>query len=449
MGKDTIMDLGGGTYSVRSLNAKTGMVISAKAEDSAKPATKQGFVDGTEDGNTDKWQNWGADNLWPTRVRKIMEASTVAAPLVFKAVCQMYGTGLTYWVEKREADKITKDFSEIPEVEEFLENNNVDYIALERMMDFKYFNNLWNEFIFNHKFTKIVETNHLEGEFCRVSQQNEKSHEFEFIGFLGNWETPDLKKVEKIPNIDWKRKSVNDIFKAAKSKNKFAVHSKFPSPGRPIYGAPAHQALYNNKGWLTYSNRIPRILNAMLDNGMKLKYHIQIPSSYWKSVYDKWQTYSEEKKTELKKAKLEEMHKWLTGDDSSMSSFISEFATDKVTGKKLPGWEITEIKDSSTLDKEIISSQESDSHISRALGIDPSLAGLQPQGGKMGAGSGSDKRTAFQNAISMSKAEQLVVLDFLYVIGKVNKWPKGLKWGFQHEIPTTLNEDKSGKTDEV
>lgn len=449
MGKETVYDLGGGTYSVKSLNTETGMMISAKSEDSAKPSTKKGFVDGTVDGTTDKWQNWGTDNLWPTRVRKIMEASTVAAPLVFKAVCQMYGTGLTYWVETREGDKITKDFSEIPDVETFLESNNIDYIALERMMDFKYFNNIWNEFIFNVSHNKIVETNHLEGEFCRVSQQNETTHEFEFIGFLGNWETPDFKKIEVIPNIDWKRKTINDILKAAKSKKKFAVHSKFPSPGRPIYGAPAHQALYNKNGCLAYSNRIPRILNAMIENGLSVKWHIQIPSSYWKSAYDKWDTFSEEKKTSTKKEKLEEMHKWLSGEDNSMSSFISEFATDKMTGKKLPGWEINEIKDSSTLDKEMISSQESDSHISRALGIDPSLAGLQPQGGKMGAGSGSDKRTAFQNAISMSKAEQLVVLDFLYVIGKVNQWPKGLKWGFQHEIPTTLNENKSGKTEEL
>jgi hypothetical protein len=181
---------------------------------------------------------------------------------------------------------------------------------------------------------------------------------------------------------------------------------------------------------------------------MNIKHHIKIPANYWKSVHPKWDELNDTERKAKKVEKLEQMNDWLTGEDNTMKSFISEFGVDAM-GKKLPGWEIEEVKDSSTFDKELLTSQESDAHISRALGVDPSLAGLQPQGGKMGAGSGSDKRTAFQNAISMTPAEQIVVLDFLYVIGKVNGWPSDLRWGFQHEVPTTLNENKSGTTKTV
>lgn len=446
MAKRKVEYLGGGAYA-GIVNMDKGFVITSQVEDAAAPATKQPKINDDIEGTTDKWVNWGTDNLWPTRVRKLMESSTVAAPLIYKAVCQMYGTGLVYWQNVRDENGVKKDFSTIPEVEEFLENNPVDYISLERMMDYKYFNNIFQEFIFNSSETnkKIIETHHLEAEFCRLSEQDSTSNEFKKIGFYGDWENLEAKNVTSITNVPWLRRSQAEILDA--DTKKFAVHSKFPSPGRSIYGAPPHQALYNKDGWLVYSNQIPKILNAVLKNGMNIKYHIKIPSTYWRAVFPKWDQFNEKQQREKKKEKLEEMNDWLTGVNGSMKSFISEYATDKVTGKALPGWEIAEIKDSSNFDKELLTSQESDAHISRALGIDPSLSGLQPQGGKMGAGSGSDKRTAFQNAVSMTPAEQLVVLDFLYVIGKTNGWPSNLRWGFNHQIPTTLNENKSGQTE--
>ncbi|MDX1642040.1 MAG: hypothetical protein R3220_10105, partial [Balneolaceae bacterium] len=431
------------------INLDKGFVIESRSTEAAKAPAKQPLLNNEEFGEEGEWQKWGSDNLWPSRVRKMMEASTIAAPLVFKAVCSMYGTGLTYWQDVRKEGELVKDFSEISEVENFLAVNPVDFISLERMMDYKYFNNIFQEFILDMSSNpKIVETHHLEAEFCRLSVQNKKTNEFDFVGLHGDWENFDPKQMEKIDNVPWRRMTVEQIKAIGMKKRKFATHSKFPSPGRAIYGIPAHQALYNKDGWLTYSNNIPIILNAVFKNGMRIKHHIKIPATYWKVAFPKWDTYSDDQQKTKKKEKIEEMNDWLTGVENSMKSFISEFGVDHM-GNKLPGWEIDEIKDSSTFDKELLSSQESDAHISRALGIDPSLAGLQPQGGKMGAGSGSDKRTAFQNAVSMSPAEELVVLDFLYVIGKVNGWPPNLKWGFRHEVPTTLNENKSGKTETV
>ena len=151
--------------------------------------------------------------------------------------------------------------------------------------------------------------------------------------------------------------------------------------------------------------------------------------------------------TEKKAKKLEKMEEWndfLKGTNNVKKSFMSEFMIDPVTKKPLAGWKIEVIPDNENFNKEIISSQESDAHIARALNIDPSLAGLQPQGGKMGAGSGSDKRVAFLNGISMSHAEELIILDFMYFIKRVNKWPNNVKFCFQHEIPTTLDKNNNG-----
>lgn len=443
MSEVIISEHGGNVYSTQGINPQKGILISAMAG-GKKPAAKEPLLNPDIDGETSGWQNWGDDNLWPTRIRQQLEKSTVAIPLIFKVACSMFGVGVRYWTESIDNNELKKSFEPIPEVEEFFQNNAVDNIALERIMDFKFFNNMFQEFIFSENGAKIVSTYHLEAEYCRLSIQDLKTHEHKNIGYFGDWENITADKVDKILNCSWRKKSTEDIIKSFSSQGKFAVHTKFPMPGRPIYGVPPHVALYRTNGWLEYSNEIPVILNSMIKNGINLKYHITIPADYWSTVYPDWSNYSEEKQKQKRVEKITEISDFLSGSENVHKSFVTEVAIDSLTKKPLAGWEFKVINDKSTLDKEILSSQESDAHIARALNVDPSLAGLQPQGGKMGAGSGSDKRTSFLNSISMSHAEELYVLEFLHVIKKVNGWPSNIKFGFLHQVPTTLNENKNG-----
>jgi hypothetical protein len=448
MSKDkTVFGTGAG-LSMQSVNLESGVVISALAP-SSQPGdgipTKEPLLDKDVDGITDGIHNWGQDNLWPRQVRLKLEESTVAAPLIFKAVCAMFGTGVTYWFEDRSNGELTKRFDVNEEVDMFFRNNAIDYISLERLMDYKYFNNIFQEFILSNNYAKINRTLHLEAEFCRLAEQNEKSNFIENIVFLGDWENKSALDGEKIPLIyprlqdkDYIQKTVN------KKEKKFAVHSKFPSPGRGYYGVPPHVALYRRKGWLDYSNAIPEILNAIVDNSMNIKYHIEVPAHYWTSVYPEWNTYDEKKQEALQVKKLQEMNDFLSGKNNTMKTFISEYTVDRTTGKEISGFKINVINDETKMDTHLLTSQESDAHIARALNIDPSLAGLQPQGGKMGAGSGSDKRVSFLNGVSMSHAEEIVVLDFLYIIARYNEWPSNIRFGFLHDVPTTLDKNRTG-----
>lgn len=433
----------GGVFGTQGMNVEKGILISASSG-ASKPASKDPLINPDIDGTNGEWQNWGTDNLWPTRIRKQLEKSTVAIPLIFKSVCAMFGMGVRYWTESIEDGQLKKSFDPIESIEEFFLNNDVNNIALERMMDFKFFNNMFQEFIFSENGQNIVETYHLEAEFCRLSIQDTTSHEHKLIGYFGDWENVSADKVIKIENCYFRKLSSTKIKEKFAKKGKLSVHTKFPMPGRPIYGVPPHVALYRTNGWLDYSNEIPVILNSMIQNGMNIKYHITIPADYWQTVYPDWASFSEEKQKVKRKEKITEISDFLSGSENVHKSFITEVAIDQLTKKPLAGWEIKVINDKSSLDKEIFSSQESDAHIARALNIDPSLAGLQPQGGKMGAGSGSDKRTSFMNAISMSHAEELYVLEFLEVVKKINEWPSNVRFGFMHQVPTTLNENKAG-----
>jgi len=442
--QDFVFGSGGGAVVMQGVNLKRGFAITALNGDMAATPTKEPYLDETGQYSSEDFMWWGQNNDWPRMVRQKIEQSTIAAPLIFKAVCAMYGIGVRYWVENFENGSLKKEFVSVPEIDMFFENNAIDYIVLERLMDFKYFNNIFQEFIISMNGEKITHTFHLEAEFSRISKQNEKTHEFDFIGFAGNWDSLDVKKLTKIPKIDPHRHHVNAWKSRAMSYKKFAVHSCFPSPGRPYYAVPTHAALYKKGGWLDYSNAVPEILNAIVNNAMNIKYHIQIPATYWTAVYKDFNLKKEEERKKIVQEKLEEMNKFLTGKDATMKSFISEYAIDPITGKEMPGWKIESLDDKTKVDHHLLTSQESDQHITRALGIDPSLAGLQPQGGKMGAGSGSDKRTAFVNALAMSHPEEKIVLDFLEVVKKYNNWPANVRFGFIHEVPTTLDNNKSG-----
>jgi hypothetical protein len=355
----------------------------------------------------------------------------------------MFGEGVIYWTEKK-GEKIEKDFSPIPAIEDFFTQNDIDTWAIEQLMDFKYFGNTFSEFIFNGLNTVVENIYHKEAEFSRVSLQN-KALVSEFMGYSGKWgeiDPTDIRLLDKT--------KLNDISaQARKGKHKLAVHCKFPAPGRKYYGIPAHVGLYRKDGWLDYSNAIPVTMNRMINNTVSLKYHIQIPYEYWESIYPEWKTYKEAKRNALMEEKLQEMDKWLSSSESAYSTFISHFATDPISRKPLAGWKIESIEDRIKKDEWIPGTQEADQQIARALNIDPSMAGIQAQGGKLGAGSGSDKRTGFLNSLSLSKAEQHIIFEPLRIIAKINKWPANVKFGFGHTAPTTLDKNPTGSQKQV
>jgi hypothetical protein len=142
--------------------------------------------------------------------------------------------------------------------------------------------------------------------------------------------------------------------------------------------------------------------------------------------------------------KMNEMNTYLLGSENAGRNFYSHFGIHQATGKEIPGWKITELKDPIKKDQFLTSLQEADMQTARAIGVDVSLANISTQSNSMGAGSGSDKRVGMDNTISASYAEQMIVLKPLRTVGIVNGWPSNVKWTFEHIVPTTLNENKSG-----
>jgi len=93
------------------------------------------------------------------------------------------------------------------------------------------------------------------------------------------------------------------------------------------------------------------------------------------------------------------------------------------------------------------SSEKADAQIVQALGIHPSQMGLQPQGGKMGAGSGSDQRESYNTGISLNTIEQDLILEPLNWIATYNAqtdpdWD--ITFMIDHTRHTTINNKEDG-----
>lgn len=83
----------------------------------------------------------------------------------------------------------------------------------------------------------------------------------------------------------------------------------------------------------------------------------------------------------------------------------------------------------------------------RAVGVDPTLVGDGP-GKKMGGGSGSDKRIAFNIYVALLQAYRDVILEPLYFIAEYNGWRKkykGLKFKTVEVELQTLDQGNTAK----
>jgi hypothetical protein len=391
--------------------------------------------------------DWGSGNDWPQKARLKVEKSTTAFPLIKKLASIVFGKGFTYYKEVYEADgTITRDFTRIAEVDTFLMTNDIENFLMERLFDLYLSGNLFCEFILNKSLTKIVNINHLESEFSRFKRV-EPDQTLNTVLYSGTWPTPKQTPTE-LPFCIKANQNKDFIKQKFSGKKKFVTQSYLPSPGRTVYAMPPHGALFRDNGWLDFGNSVPEIMNAINKNAWNIKYHIQIPHDYWQTINKKFDGLDDKQKNAFIDSQISKMNDWLSGNANGGKTFVSHFFRD-MNGKEMPGFKIEVLDDKTKKDSYLTSVQESDIQVSRAYGVDSSLSNIQPQGGKMGAGSGSDKRTGFENQVNTSFLDVLVVTEPLRLVAHYNDWPTNLKFGFIHEIPTSLNENKSGSKTEI
>lgn len=410
--------------------------LKAKKADMATPPVPQWTEGGLQ------WAWWGDDDLLPTKMRQKIEAVPIAGAVLAKKISMLEGNGLVYFKTKDLAKGAKVERAYMPAVEDWLLENRVEsewYPA--QCADYSLPFNSFSEIVFSNDKSRATGLYHIGAEFSRLSKAN-KVNQVDWL--LYSYHFPfgtaqaDTNRLA-IPLYKWYDR---ERFMGSLRGNKMAWHTRFHTPGMIYYARAWWLGLFKEGGWLDVSSDVPKIVRAMQKNQITLKYQILIPETYFIVRYPDWTTYTAEKRTKIINDKTKEINQYLAGVDNTGKSLVNVFKENEITGVGMGKIEILAIDDKAKTGTWVPDSFAADAQIVQGFGMDPSQIGLQPQGGKMGAGSGSDKRESFNLLTTLNTPDQIRILEPLNWISRYNKW--GVTFMVDHTMHTTTNDQENG-----
>lgn len=404
-----------------------------------------------------RWAPWGTNDRFPTEVRRKLEKVPQAGNAVYKLIARMYGNGLGYYRNSDLDDgNTTVRRARIPAVEQFIRRNRLHLRwMIPQFADYRYYMQAFGECILNKRRDQITGIYHKPAEFCRLAKQNEQTLDIEELYYSPDFvlgHPPSDTRMVAIPMMTWYDE---ERFFRKMTGYKFAYHSRFETPGVTYYARPFWVGLFRQNGWIDISVTAPEIINAMMKNQVAIVYQILIPESYYWLRHQEWNTYTDLERNKIIDAHINELNTALKGSDNLYRSISTVFKQDDM-GTALGKVEIIAIDDKLKRDAWIPNSSAADAQIVQGLGLHPSQVGLAPEGGKMGAGSGSDQRESYNTSITDNTIDQEVMLEWLNYAawfnatggqpwtGRIVNPDWDITFFIDHIYHTTTNDQESG-----
>lgn len=398
---------------------------------------------------------WGDDDRLPTHVRQKVYNIPMAGQAIYRLTQMMYGNGLAYYRNSDLQEGTRPQRAYIPAVEAWLQRNHIHRKWLvAQMADYRLYMNTFSEMIFSRDGRQVTGLFHKSAEFCRLAKQDQATYNIDYIYYSPKFALPHppaLNEMKKIRLHRWQQDTQYQPGElppfAGYSNPKLAWHSKFETPGVLYYARPFWLGLFRKNGWMDVSQAVPEIVNSMMRNQVRLKYQILIPESYFEVRYLEWHSFTAEQRNEVIDKLIKEINAKLNGTQNAYMSITTLFKQDNMRGSELGKIEIIPIDDKVKEGSWVPSSEKADAQIVQGLGLHPSQVGLAPEGGKMGAGSGSDQRESFNTGITVNTIDQEIILEPLNWVARFNA-QLNPDWDITFFIPhthhTTTNEVETG-----
>ena len=362
-----------------------------------------------------------------------------------------YGNGLVLVRDVPDANgkKETKmvDLAEVPEIQKFFLKSQMNRFWKETIADLEYFSIAFPEYILSENFQTINMVRRQKTSWCRFSLPNPENNlvEYVYISQKFGRESVDITSeyVEEVPLIDsyWSTDQVKEYCKANNIK-KFIRPVFYPLIDEAFYPKSEWHAVVES-GWLEVANSVPALKKALFQNQMTVKYLVEINEMYFEKIYkEKWISFSPDERMDIRKKVIDAVNESLSGNDNAGKSIQSmKFIED---GKEYSAVTITAIDDKLKDGSYLPEAEAANSEVLFALGVDPSLIGAGIPGGKLGAGSGSDKREAFTILSALFKTNRETTLEVYDFIAQYNGWDTSIRAAFENTILTTLDANPTG-----
>jgi hypothetical protein len=363
---------------------------------------------------------WGEDNLYPQTLNVWIEKHPILSSKLPWFAMALASGGIVYGTRSAEGFKPAFD----PKIEAFNKAINLKRYQIDFPIEVVKFWTGFVELILSKDRSKIVNVIPQDSTFCRVTRTDSEKYKNNPQVFINaNWDLGDLETNEltiQRPMLD--PYTDRDAQVREGSEYAYIYPVMGPTSGRVGYSEAPWTSSIKSK-WLQYSLAIPEAKLAKIENSMMVMYQIEVPDSYWKAAYPDW----EEKKDLQTSRKKEKQTEWINSLTDKKNWGKAVMTTYKQFEDGKTGHHILiKIIENPFKGSELIEdSFEANSQIYQALMMDATLNGTIP-GKQMGAGSGSDKREAWNLLMLSSKPLMDLILEPLQFVYDYN--------GFEYEL---------------
>lgn len=397
-----------------------------------------------------KYIEWGSGDNFPSTLSTAVRKNGSASSAMRVKERAHYGNGLTlYKTSKSEAGKKVIDYVPLEEnasINDFLKKIKYKLFLQETIKDLEWFNIAFPEFVLSVDRKSILSVRRHKTAWVRFAAPNtagviEHIYISSKFGTTASVDVDGNKDVSKITLLN-PYLTKDEIIEYCVKNNiqNFSIPFGFPVVDESFYPeADWHSIL--NSGWLQVANSVPEYKLNIFKNQVSIKYIIEIDERYFQKVYaEKWLDYSIEEKLKIREDIIKAITDELSGNTNSGKSISSiMFEDDK--GNQISAVKITPIDDKFKDGSYLPEAEAANSEVLFAMGVDPSVIGAGIPGGKLGAGSGSDKRVAFNILQSLKTADRDVTLSVLEFIQDFNGWDSTIKFAFENTEITTLDKN--------
>ncbi|NQY30918.1 MAG: hypothetical protein HRT69_15800 [Flavobacteriaceae bacterium] len=425
--------------------------ISGRSANSGSSSTTESFGDwesSTLDVGDYKVIPYGSNNDIPKEIQDTVFPNHLANRLQNRKVELLIEQGpYLYAYEVTDEGKRIKKAIKDDEILAWLEADGYEENLIHNATEYYYSQGVFTK-LFNQRGMRIgsggiAKTESLSFVNCRLAYKKTDKKKKPTHVIIGDWnDSGGNKKYDIYPLFDAKEPL----------KHKVCVHySVFKSFGLNSY---AVSEVYSSLPWIRRSTAIPQVLEALTNNSLNIKWHIQSPAKYWedkkKQLKDNCsatgKTYKEQMLEDLKKSILDSISKLLSGVDNVGKFWHNEQVLEIMGGTAVEhGWKITpieqKVKDYVKAQLEIAT--KADFATVAGLGLHSALANVGADGK---SDSGSEQLYALKNHQLTSTP-----LPEFYICKSYNdaikvKWPdKKTKVGFHRVNPEREQDLTSSK----
>lgn len=391
---------------------------------------------------------WGSSDSLPRKVLTRLSQVPIASRAVFDMASMLVGRGVLYVADtelQKGASNVARAFD--PEIDAFIRRNRLYTSTLFGLAnDISGVYNAFVECITDSFGEKIIQMRRLPATNCRLSRLDGVTMRSEYlyysnefgVGVLPNYADP--KSVVKLPLFDADDFGAIERMKA-EGITHFAYHIKPPTPQYGYYAVSPWNGIYLDSGWADVAAAVPRIVKAMQDNQIALKYIIWISEQYMVARFPRWSSMLEPQRKAAQDQVTAEIERKIVGVDRVFSS-LTMIAKEGPDGKMYGKIQVEVIEDKAKTGTWIPDTAAANREILYAHMENPTIVGVQAQGGAE-AGSGSDKLQSRNNSVSQfAILQELLFEPFNFLVKEWNGWQHTFLT--DNVLHTTTNNQESG-----